>query len=91
MGSTGQEDLEKWNRLLQENYSIVALENGVIAGFGDIDKTGYLDHLLLMLLIRAKVLQRLSVSGWNRLGKEILPCMLPLRRNLSLPKEAIKL
>ncbi|MDO4293140.1 MAG: GNAT family N-acetyltransferase [Eubacteriales bacterium] len=45
--ATGQVDLAKWNQLLQEHYSIVAVENGVIAGFGDIDKTGYLDHLFV--------------------------------------------
>ena len=43
--ATGQVDLEKWNQSLQEHYSIVAVENGVIVGFGDIDKTGYLDRL----------------------------------------------
>lgn len=42
-----QVDLEKWNQSLQEHYSIVAVENGVIAGFGDIDKTGYLDRLFV--------------------------------------------
>jgi len=45
--ATGQVDLEKWNQLLQEHYSIVAVENGIIIGFGDIDKTGYLDHLFV--------------------------------------------
>lgn len=40
-----QVDLEKWNQSLQEHYSIVAVENEVIVGFGDIDKTGYLDRL----------------------------------------------
>lgn len=34
-------DLEKWNQSLQEHYSIVAVENEVIVGFGDIDKKGY--------------------------------------------------
>ena len=43
--ATGQADLAKWNQSLQEHYSIVAVENGVIVGFGDIDKTGYLDRL----------------------------------------------
>ena len=43
--ATEQVDLEKWNQSLQEHYSIVAVENGVIVGFGDIDKTGYLDRL----------------------------------------------
>ncbi len=45
--ATGQVDLEKWNQSLQEHYSIVAIENEVIVGFGDIDKTGYLDHLFV--------------------------------------------
>lgn len=40
-----QTDLEKWNRSLQEHYCLVAIENNVILGFGDIDKTGYLDRL----------------------------------------------
>ena len=45
--ATGQVDLEKWNQSLQEHYSIVVIENEVIVGFGDIDKTGYLDHLFV--------------------------------------------
>lgn len=43
--ATGQVDLEKWNRSLQEHYSLVAVEGRVVVGFGDIDKTGYLDRL----------------------------------------------
>ena len=45
--ATGLEDLENWNLSLQEHYSIVAVENRVIVGFGDIDKTGYLDRLFV--------------------------------------------
>ena len=45
--ATGQVDIEKWNSSLQEHYSIVAVENDVIVGFGDIDKTGYLDRLFV--------------------------------------------
>lgn len=30
-----------------ENYTVVATENGKIVGFGDIDKTGYLDRLFV--------------------------------------------
>ena len=45
--AAGQVDLEKWNQSLQEHYSIVAVENEVIVGFGDIDKTGYLDRLFV--------------------------------------------
>lgn len=43
--ATGNEDLGKWNQTFLEHYSIVATENEIILGFGDIDKTGYLDRL----------------------------------------------
>ncbi len=43
--ATGRVDLEAWNKSLQEHYSIVAVDNGMIVGFGDIDQTGYLDRL----------------------------------------------
>ena len=45
--ATGQVDLEKWDQSLQEHYSVVAVENDVIVGFGDIDSTGYLDRLFV--------------------------------------------
>ena len=41
----GNIDMDKWNKSLESHYSLVAEENGVIAGFGDIDETGYLDRL----------------------------------------------
>lgn len=43
--ASGKLDLEKWNKSLQNNYSLVVIENDIIIGFGDIDKTGYLDRL----------------------------------------------
>lgn len=43
--ATGDMDWNKWNRSFQEHYSIVAVFHEVIAGFGDIDRTGYLDRL----------------------------------------------
>lgn len=45
--ATGQVDLKAWNQLLQEHFSIVAVDNDIIVGFGDIDETGYLDHLFV--------------------------------------------
>lgn len=45
--ATGEMNLEKWNLSFQEHYSIVAVDNGIIVGFGDIDKTGYLDGLFI--------------------------------------------
>lgn len=43
--ATGQVNLKKWNQSLQEHFSFVAVDDDVIAGFGDIDKTGFLDRL----------------------------------------------
>ena len=41
----GLPDLERWNRSFLDHYTLVAWEDGWIAGFGDIDRTGYLDRL----------------------------------------------
>ena len=35
--ATGKVDLEKWNQSLQEHYSVVAIDDKIIVGFGDID------------------------------------------------------
>lgn len=43
--ASGKVDLEQWNQSFLEHYSIVAVDGEVIVGFGDIDKTGYLDRL----------------------------------------------
>lgn len=45
--ATEQVDVEKWNESLQEHFSVVAVEDGIIVGFGDIDQTGYLDRLFV--------------------------------------------
>lgn len=38
-------DLERWDRSFREHYTLVAVEGGRILGFGDMDRTGYLDRL----------------------------------------------
>lgn len=43
--ASGSVDLKKWNESLSEHFTLVAVHNGVITGFGDIDSTGYLDRL----------------------------------------------
>lgn len=45
--ASGQVDLEKWNQSFLEHYTVVAIENDRIVGFGDIDQAGYLDHLFV--------------------------------------------
>lgn len=41
----GAPDLEEWGRTLSEHTAFVAVEDGIITGFGDIDASGYLDRL----------------------------------------------
>lgn len=43
--AAGKVDLQKWNQSLQEHYSVVAVDDKIIVGFGDIDQTGYFDRL----------------------------------------------
>jgi len=43
--ATGDVDLEKWNQSFEEHYSLVAIDDEEIVGFGDINKAGYLDRL----------------------------------------------
>ena len=38
-------DIGEWDRSLCAHFSVVATENGKLLGFGDIDKSGYLDRL----------------------------------------------
>lgn len=45
--ATGRADLNKWDQSLREHYSLVAVENEMIVGFEDIDKSGYLDRLFV--------------------------------------------
>lgn len=42
-----QADLKKWDRSLQEHFSVVATNNDMIVGFGDMDQSGYLDRLFV--------------------------------------------
>lgn len=43
--ATGKEEPKEWNRSLLGHYSLVAVEDGIVIGFGDIDQSGYLDRL----------------------------------------------
>ncbi len=40
-----EQDAAAWNRKLSEHDTLLAWERGRIVGFGDMDETGYLDHL----------------------------------------------
>ena len=43
--ATGRVNLQAWNQSFLEHNTIVAVEDNIIVGFGDIDETGYLDRL----------------------------------------------
>ena len=46
--ASGEEDPILWNNSLSEHFTIIAADKDrkdIITGFGDIDKTGYLDRL----------------------------------------------
>lgn len=43
--ANGKADIIEWDKSLSSHYTIVALTDNLIVGFGDIDKTGYLDRL----------------------------------------------
>lgn len=42
-----QINLDEWNQSFLNHYTIVAIENNAIVGFGDIDPSGYLDRLFV--------------------------------------------
>lgn len=41
----GRVDIDGWNTSFLEHYTLVAVDSGIVAGFGDIDAAGYLDRL----------------------------------------------
>lgn len=43
--ANGKVNLQAWNQSFLEHNTIVAVEDNIIVGFGDIDETGYLDRL----------------------------------------------
>ena len=43
--ASGSLDEEAWDRSFREHYTIVAVTDGEIIGFGDMDQWGYLDRL----------------------------------------------
>ena len=45
--ASGHIDLSAWNKSFLEHNTRVAVKNDMIVGFGDIDKSGYLDMLFV--------------------------------------------
>lgn len=65
----GNVDLERWDQSFQEHYTVVAVKEDRIVGFGDIDETGYLDRLYVhkdfqRQGIAAAICEKLELSVW---------------------------
>lgn len=74
-----QIDLEKWDQSLQDNFSVVALDDEIIVGFGDIDKTGYLDHLFVHVNYQSKGIATAICNQLERVIEVIFTLTLLLR------------
>ena len=86
--ASGKVDLDAWNRSFLEHYTLIAVEEGEILGFGDIDKTGYLDHLYVH-----KDHQREGIASainWRPMFQAISGPMLLSLPDLFFKREAIK-
>ncbi len=68
-----QVDLKKWNQSLQEHFSIVSVDDDIIVGFGDIDKTGYLDRLFVHSDYQGK---GIATAICNQLESAIQGCII---------------
>lgn len=87
--ATGHVDLEAWDRSFREHHTLVALEDGAVIGFGDIDGSGYLDRLYVHRAIRARAWQPPFATGWSRCARALSAPTHRLRRSLFLKKEGI--
>lgn len=45
--ATGNVDMSAWDKSFLEHNTLVAEENNIIVGFGDMDNNGYLDRLFV--------------------------------------------
>ncbi len=45
--ATGNVDMSAWDKSFLEHNTLVAEENNIIVGFGDMDNSGYLDRLFV--------------------------------------------
>ncbi len=69
--ATGYVDLKEWNKLFLEHNTLVAIKNSIIVGFGDIDKSGYLDRLYVHKDYQG---QGITTAICNKLEQSVKAC-----------------
>lgn len=69
--TTGNVNLEEWSKSFSEHYTIVAVKNNMIVGFGDIDKSGYLDRLFVHKNYQG---QGIATAICNKLEQSVKAC-----------------
>lgn len=69
--ATGYVDLKEWNKLFLEHNTLVAIKNSIIVGFGDIDKSGYLDRLYVHKDYQG---QGIATAICNKLEQSVKAC-----------------
>ena len=65
--ATGMVDLDQWNRSFLAHDTVVAVQNGEIVGFGDMDETGTDCTCIRTTKVRALHLQ--FARDWSRLSR----------------------
>ena len=89
--ATGTVDLKEWDKSFTEHYTVVAIDNNIIVGFGDIDKTGYLDRLYVHADYQGK---GVATAICNRLEQAVqgkITTHASITAKLFLKKEVIRL
>ena len=73
-------DIERWQKSLTKNYALVAIINDKIVGFGDIDDSGYLDHLYVHKDYQGKKIATLILA---ELEKKVKPCKITTHASIT--------
>ena len=63
--ASGKVDLDAWNRSFLEHYTLIAVEEGEILGFGDIDEPDIWTVCTSIKIIREKESPPNSVTNWR--------------------------
>ena len=89
--ASGRVNLAEWDKSFLEHITVVAVENDVIVGFGDIDKSGILTGCMYIKIFKVRELpQRFAISWSAVLVPKKYLRMRPLRQKDFLSIEDIR-